>query len=150
MALTAKEKSLLKDLKKQSTLSGEKYECYTECAGDKQLIELCKKIGECKTKTHELIMKMDKGEQPTVPKCNPKKPTFKAAYSTTASAEKKHDAFICNDLLSNEKYLAGLYNTCIFEFTTDENRAVLNYILTETQRHGKLLYDYMSTNHMMS
>ncbi|MDE7300442.1 MAG: spore coat protein, partial [Lachnospiraceae bacterium] len=43
-----------------------------------------------------------------------------------------------------------LYDTCIFEFKDEGARNVLNHIQKEEQEHGKMIYDYMSTNSMYS
>ena len=75
---------------------------------------------------------------------------FQANYTMTETPEKKCDAFLCQDLLSMEKHVSGVYDTCVFEFADQGIRDVLNHIQKEEQEHGKKLYDYMSTNSMYS
>ena len=54
------------------------------------------------------------------------------------------------DALSMEKHVSGLYDTCIFEFTSPTLRDTLNHIQKEEQNHGEQLYEYMSKNNMYS
>ena len=49
-----------------------------------------------------------------------------------------------------EKHASHLYDTCVFEFTQESLRKVLNTIQSEEQGHGKAIYDYMSANAMYS
>ena len=77
-------------------------------------------------------------------------PTFSPTYRTADSEDKKSDRYLCNDVLSTEKHASHLYDTCIFEFKDENARNVLNHIQKEEQEHGKMIYDYMSTNSMYS
>lgn len=54
------------------------------------------------------------------------------------------DRKICEDLLTTEKAVAGLYNTATFEFTNPQLRQVLAHIQQEEQQHAYQLYDYMA------
>ncbi len=150
MALTPKENLFLKDMKKQSELCMGKYETYATSAKDPTLASLFGKLHNAESQNHSLIMAVDKGQSPKIQAKKERKDTFSGQYPKGQSKNKKQDAFLCNDSLSNEKYLAGLYNTCIFEFNAENHRAVLNHIQTECQQHGKMLYDYMTANNMMS
>ena len=40
----------------------------------------------------------------------------------------QNDAYLCNDLLSTEKYVSSSYDTAIFEFRDANIRNVLNHI----------------------
>ena len=75
-------------------------------------------------------------------------PSFTAAYSIAETEDKKNDCFLCSDLLTMEKHASHLYDTCIFEFKQETLRNTLNQIQKEEQNHGKMIYDYMSTNSM--
>ena len=79
-----------------------------------------------------------------------KQPGFSAAYSVADTDAKKHDSYLCTDVLTMEKHASHLYDTCIFEFTQESLRNVLNSIQKEEQGHGKAIYDYMSANSMYS
>lgn len=54
------------------------------------------------------------------------------------------DRQICEDLLTTEKAVAGLYNTATFEFTNPQLRQVLAHIQQEEQEHAYQLYNYMA------
>jgi spore coat protein CotF len=58
------------------------------------------------------------------------------------------DAFLCNDLLNTEKYISGVYDTTIFEFTNPQVRQVLNHIQKEEQKHGEDIFLYMQSHNM--
>ena len=77
-------------------------------------------------------------------------PTFTATYSVAETEDKKHDCYLCTDLLATEKHASHLYDTCIFEFKQESVRNALNHIQKEEQNHGKMIYDYMSANSMYS
>ena len=51
-------------------------------------------------------------------------------------------------MLTGEKGVSALYNTCIFEFVDEGARTYLNSIQKQEQNHGKMIYDYMSANGM--
>ncbi len=60
------------------------------------------------------------------------------------SGQPLNDKQICEDLLTTEKAVAGLYNTATFEFTNPQLRQVLAHIQKEEQEHGYQLYNYMA------
>ena len=72
--------------------------------------------------------------------------TFQPSGCT--AQQKQQDAFLCTDLLSNEKYVSSSYDTSIFEFRDSSIRSALNHIQKEEQEHGKMIYDYMAQNGM--
>jgi len=49
-----------------------------------------------------------------------------------------------------EKHVSALYDTVIFECTTQGLRDLLSEIQRDEQNHGKRIYDYMSANGMYS
>lgn len=150
MQLTQKETSLLKDLKTQEKLCAEKYEKYSAEALDSQLKALFSGIAE--TERHHLSMleQIEGGTAPATAGGNKAQPGFSAAYSVADTDAKKHDSYLCTDVLTMEKHASHLYDTCIFEFTQESLRNVLNSIQKEEQGHGKAIYDYMSANSMYS
>ena len=58
------------------------------------------------------------------------------------------DGVFFQDLLGMEKYVAGVYNTGLFEFRDTAMRDTLAHIQKEEQEHGKHIYDYMEVNQM--
>ena len=147
MQLTPKETSLLKDLGDQEKLCVEKYAKHAECAKDPQLKDLFYQISDSERKHQDAIDQLKSGTvaapfQPGASK------TFSACYNMTENDDKKNDCFLCSDLLAAEKHASHLYDTCIFEFTDDSARTLLNSIQKAEQGHGKAIYDYMSANSM--
>ena len=150
MQLTQKETSLLKDLKTQEKLCAEKYAQYSETACDPQLKTLFSKIAETERHHLEMLNLIESGTAPAVGGAAGSQPTFTANYSMADSEEKKHDCYLCTDVLTMEKHASHLYDTCVFEFTQESLRRVLNSIQSQEQGHGKAIYDYMSANAMYS
>ena len=152
MVLTQKETTLIEDLKSAEKLCIEKYSKHAGEAKDAQLKNLFTEIANVETKHLSMLDSITDGTVPTVPKGGTSSgtQTFNATYKIGESPEKKCDSFLCSDLLSMEKHVSGVYDTCVFEFADQGIRDVLNHIQTEEQEHGKKLYDYMSTNSMYS
>lgn len=148
MQLTQKETDLLKDLKGQEKLCVEKYSNHASAAVDTQLKNLFTQIAQVEQKHLDIINQIESGAVPSAGSGSSTQPTFTATYSIAETPDKKNDSFLCSDLLTMEKHASHLYDTCIFEFTNENLRTVLNKIQTEEQNHGKMIYDYMSTNSM--
>ncbi len=151
MQLTQKEKDLLKDLKGQEKLCVEKYSQHASAAKDAQLKQLLTDIGSVEQRHLDTVTKMENGEtlQPAGGEAAPKN-NFTQTYSVSDTPEKQNDCYICSDLLATEKHASALYDTCIFEFKSEQLRTVLSSIQREEQEHGKKIYDYMSANNMYS
>ncbi len=149
--LTQKEKDLLKDLKGQEKLCVEKYTQHASTAKDDQLKQLLTDIGNVEQRHLDTITKIENGEavQSASGESAPKN-DFKQTYSMSDTQDKKNDCYICSDLLATEKHASSLYDTCIFEFKSEQLRTVLNSIQRQEQEHGKKIYDYMSANNMYS
>lgn len=148
MQLTQKENSLLKDMKDQEKLCSEKYRKNAQAAKDPQLSELFNRLATVEDGHLNTLNEISNGSCPSAQGSgSSQNPTFNA-FHTADTAEKKNDAFLCNDLLSGEKHASHLYDTCIFEFTDECVRQTLNHIQKEEQEHGKMIYDYMKTNSM--
>ena len=148
MSLTQKEDTLIKDLKDQEKLCIEKYTKHASCAKDGQLKNLFSMIAQVESGHLATLDKITNGETVTLSGSSQQKPTFTATYSSADSTDKQNDCYLCTDLLTTEKGASHLYDTCIFEFTDQNNRNILNHIQKEEQEHGKLIYDYMKTNGM--
>ena len=152
MVLTQKEATLIEDLKSSEKLCIEKYSKYAAEAKDAQLKSLFTEIANAETKHLSMLDSITDGTVPTVPQGGGPSDTqtFNATYKIGETPEKKCDSYFCTDLLSMEKHVSGVYDTCVFEFANQGIRDVLNHIQKEEQEHGKKLYDYMSTNAMYS
>ena len=150
MTLTAKEISLLKDMKDSEQLCIDKYEKGSTTAKDGQLKNLFSTLATYE-KTHlDTLMKIENtGTAPSMAGGGEKPMTFTATYTQGDTSENaKNDAYLCTDALSGEKHVSALYNTCIFEFKDADVRDALAHIQKEEQNHGKMIYDYMSANGM--
>ena len=151
MTLTAKETMLLKDMKDSEQLCILKYERGSRNAADTQLKDLFTTLAQ-KERTHlDTLAKIEQNGTYPAPEKAPEAPTmtFTATYTAGDTSENaKNDAYLCSDALSGEKHVSALYNTAIFEFKDAGARAALAHIATEEQQHGKMIYDYMSTNGM--
>ena len=149
MQLSAKESSLLKELKEQENLCIERYTKASNCAVDGQLKGLFTNLADLERQHLDTLTKMETGAPPAVQQGAEKPvPTFTAVYGPAETPDKKNDCYLCSDSLSGEKHVSALYDTCIFEFKDDAARKALNHIQKEEQQHGKMLYNYMSANGM--
>ena len=148
--LTQKETTLLKDLKEQEKLCADKYQKHASCAHDPQLKQLFTQLASVEMSHHQMLSDIEKGQMPTMGNGGGNgQEQFTAAY-TGESQEKKDDAYLCSDLLTTEKHVSSLYNTCVFEFGQPELRKVLNHIQSDEQVHGEKIYRYMKANSMYS
>ena len=149
MQLTEKERTLLKDLKDSEQLCIDKYTKHSETAHDPQLKNLFSTLASDERKHLDTLTKIEGGTVPATGGADSTMPTFTATYKMCdTSTEAKDDAYLCTDLLSGEKQVSHLYDTCIFEFTDEKVREVLAGIQKREQMHGKMIYDYMKTNGM--
>lgn len=151
MQLTQKETSLLKDLKEQEQICVEKYNKYSTEASDGQLKNLFAQIGQTEKQHLDTINQIMSGAVPTMQSGGnqQKQLNFTPAYNTAGSSQNKQkDSYLCTDLLSTEKHVSSVYNTCIFEFKDTNIRDILNHIQKEEQQHGEQIYNYMAQNGM--
>jgi len=149
MTLTPKETSLLKDLKDGEQLCIDKYTKHASAAHDPQLKNLFSTLASDEQKHLETLTEIGEGRVPASGGASNTLPTFTATYKAgDTSAEAKDDAYLCTDLLSGEKHVSHLYDTCIFEFADEGVREVLAGIQKREQMHGKMIYDYMAANGM--
>lgn len=150
MTLTQKETSLLKDLREQEKLCVDKYSKYAVEAHDPQLRQLFEGIAGVERTHLDMLNQIGAGQTPVIRSESAAVPSFQAFYPASQTPEKQTDAYLCSDLLSTEKHVSTLYNTCVFEFTQNNLRKVLNKIQTDEQYHGEQLWKYMSVNSMYS
>ncbi len=151
MQLTQKETELLKDLKNQEKLCVEKYTKYASVALDPQLKELFTGIANMEQGHLNTITQIEQGNTPNTGSGSggqTVKTAFAETYGLGDTPDKQSDCYLCSDLLSAEKHVSHLYDTCVFEFKQQVLRDTLNHIQKEEQEHGKYIYDYMSTNNM--
>ena len=148
MTLTQKEMSLLKDLKDQEQLCIDKYTKHSGIACDPQLKNLFTQLAQHESAHLNGLCQLETGTVPTSQgESNQAMPTF-SAFHTSETPDKKEDCYLCTDVLSGEKEVSKLYDTCIFEFTDENARNYLNSIQKQEQNHGKMIYDYMTANGM--
>lgn len=149
--LSQKETTLLKDLKGQEKLCEEKYKKSAETASDPQLKQLFNDLAAVEHHHHEMLSQIENGTVPTniqAPSVNGA--PFSQTYGMGSEPTKDKDMYLCSDLLTTEKHVSSLYNTCVFEFGQHELRQVLNQIQTDEQKHGEQIYKYMQANNMYS
>ena len=153
MPFTKKEQNFLKDLQSEEKLCTQKYHNAAEAACDKTLKQIFIEIEKAEQGHYDTVTKMLAGEMPPSKSQSgnaaaaPKKQQ-KSLKSTASRAEKQQDAFLLSDLLATEKYVAGAYNTAVFEFCDEKARGALSAIQQQEQQHGKELSDYMQANNI--
>lgn len=158
MQLTQKEQLLLKDLKEHEQICVEKYNKYAAEAHDPQLQVLFSQIGQKEQQHLNTINQIAGGAVPTMQaggsgggQSNQMQLNFTPMYASGSNdPNAKADSFLCTDLLSTEKHVSSLYDTCIFEFKDTNIRKALNHIQKEEQEHGEQIYNYMAQNGMYS
>ena len=128
MTLTPKENSLLCDLKTQEQICIEKYGKYSCEACDPQLKTLFNSIKTTEQGHLDTINRIMGGEEVKMPAAAPTAAKWTGTPSSCPMDQKNHDKFLCNDTLSMEKHVSGLYDTSIFEFNSPVLRDTLNHI----------------------
>ncbi len=156
MAYNRKEQGFLKDLQHDEQNCAEKYRKAAESACDPTLQQLFSEIAEAETEHYETVTQMLRtGEAPASTTSGSGRKAGAGGSkspeqlrSTADAAGKKQDTYLLADLLSTEKYVAGVYNTAVFEFCDEASRQTLSGIQQQEQHHGKQLADYMMANNM--
>lgn len=150
MTVTKKEQSLLKDLQNEEKLCVEKYRKAAENACDSKLQHIFEKIEKAEQEHYDTVTGMLAGNLPAQQgkSQSARQKAEKDLKSTASRADKQRDAYLLADLLGTEKYVAGVYNTAVFEFGDAKARQVLAAIQQQEQEHGKQLSDYMQANNM--
>ena len=150
MILTQKETMLLQDLKTQEQVCIEKYNQYAERANDPKLSQLLRTISSAEQQHLSTLEQMEKGTVPAMGggQKQPFQPPASAPASAVSPQGKQQDAYLLADLLATEKYVAGVYNTSVFEFSDAKARGVLMNIQQQEQHHGKEIAEYMQANNL--
>ena len=167
---TQKEASLLQDLKGQEQLCVEKYNEYAQRAHDPELKNLLSSIGETEVGHLKTLSDMLNGQMPQQQgqqqqqgqsqqgqqgqqqqgcSCQQRVPD-PGQRAQPLTPEMQQDAYLCKDLLADEKYVSASYNPSIFEFASPQARQILNGIQSAEQQHGEQLYAYMARHGMYS
>ena len=166
---TQKEASLLQDLKGQEQLCVEKYNEYAQRAHDPELKNLFTSIGETEVGHLKTLTDMLNGQMPQPQGqqnqggqqgqqgqgqnqqqqgCACQQVPDPGQRAQPLTPEMQQDAYLCKDLLADEKYVSSSYNTSIFEFSSPQARQILNGIQSAEQKHGEQLYAYMARHGM--
>ena len=143
MAFTKKEQSLLKDMQNEEKLCAEKYRRAAENAHDAKLKHIFEKLEQAEQNHYDTVPSL-----PGQSKMPARGKAAKDLKSAAKRAEKQQDAYLLADLLATEKYVAGVYNTSVFEFSDAKARGVLMNIQQQEQQHGKEIAEYMQANNM--
>lgn len=150
MSWTQKEKNFLKDIQNEEKLCVDKYRKAAEAACDPTLRRIFESIEQTEQGHYDTVTQMLDGK---VPSPQNKAPTPRARSQKelkahTTRSQKQSDTYLVSDLLATEKYVAGVYNSAVFEFNDAAARQVLSGIQQAEQNHGKELADYMQANGM--
>lgn len=153
MQWTQKETLLLKDLVNAEQVCIEKYADYADRACDEELRSLFESIRTVEEGHLNTLEQMENGTIPAMNAQGGSQQNQQNGDSGNSGKQKNNrsceeDEFLCRDALDSEKHVSSLYDTCIFEFVSQQARDVLNHIQKEEQEHGKRLYDYMSAHGM--
>jgi spore coat protein CotF len=176
--LTTKERFLLEDQKSQEQMCVDKYSSYANLASCPQLKSLCQSIGQIEQQHLQTINQLLNGQIPAMNNqqqqeqqqgqrqnqmASQQQMSFQSSQGSQSSQQQmsssqssgssqfpKSDKDICSDLLMTEKFVSGLYDTAIFEFTNTQVRDVLNHIQKEEQEHGDRIFKYMESKGMYS
>ena len=150
MNLTQKETTLISDMKSQEQLCIEKYGKYAQLAHDPELKNLFSTLAQNEQKHLDTLNQIMQGTEVSMPQASPSAVQAKLQCKTSPcnEVEKKNDAYLCKDALSMEKHVSGVYNTCVFEFSSPVLRDTLAHIQKEEQNHGEQLYNYLNCNNM--
>jgi len=156
MHLTQKERMLLEDQKKHEEMCIKKYGEAAARASDpglKQLFTTYQQQEQQHLQTIEQILngqipQMKQGSQGGSQSGQQNQQQQQNTSQGMAQQPNQEDAYLCQDLLSTEKYISGTYDTAIFEFTNPQIRQVLNHIQKEEQQHGEGIFTYMHQHGM--
>ncbi len=168
--LTQKEKMHLEDQKNQEELCIKKYNDYAYQAQDAQLKQLFKDTALQEQQHLNTINSILAGQVPNMNQQSQQQNQAQQSQQsqqqnqtqqsqqnnqnqqsqtmTTSGTYNANDAYLCNDLLSTEKYVSNHYDTTIFEFRDHNIRNALNHIQKEEQEHGEKIYNYMEGHGM--
>lgn len=145
--LTQKERMLLEDQKKHEQVCIQKYQSYAGQTQSTELQQLFQSHASHEQQHLNTINQLLDGQIPNVSQQSSSQQQQKKMNQQSGPGSQM-DAYLCNDLLSTEKYISGTYDTAIFEFTNPQVRQLLNHIQKEEQKHREDIFLYMQ-NHGM-
>jgi spore coat protein CotF len=165
--LTNKERLLLEDQKSHEELCIKKYNDYSNLAQDPQLKQMCKDLAQKEEQHLNTVNAVLNGQVPNMnnqqqgqqqqqqgqQQQQQSQQQNQGNQNTMASGtptpnNNSNDTYLCNDLLTTEKYVSNTYDTAIFEFRDTNIRNALNHIQKEEQEHGEQIFNYMQSNGM--
>lgn len=148
MTLSNKEQMLVKDLMAAEKLSIDKYIKSSSEAKELGLKNLFSDI--CKVEQSHLneLQTIMSGADSQAALNSAPAPTVPETVSYDNDADKNADAYLCQDGLSGEKQISGMYEVSVFEFAQPPLRKILNKIQSEEQSHGQFFYEYMTKANM--
>ncbi|HWT76882.1 MAG TPA: spore coat protein [Mobilitalea sp.] len=160
--LTTKERFLLEDARSHEEQCILKYDNYANLATDAELKAVFRSNGKKEEEHLQTINQLLSGKVPPMGGQNSGQSGGQSSIqsgqqsqqssveksSTGSNTFKASDKDLCIDMLNTEKYVAGSYNTAIFEFKDAQVRDVLNHIQTEEQKHGEAIFAYMQSKGM--
>ncbi|MDP2856643.1 MAG: spore coat protein [Bacillota bacterium] len=170
MQLTQKERSLLEDAKKHEELCIQKYNSYSQQAGDPQLKQLFQQHEGQEQNHYNTVNQILQGQQPS---SGAGQASQQGGQSMQAQAFQSYqqsqgtqmgqdqstgytglsnqaDTVLCTDMLMTEKHVSGAYDTAIFEQTNASVRQALQHIQKQEQKHGEGIFNYMDQHGMYS
>ena len=151
MNLTEKEQYIIDDLISQEKLCIQKYAFYEHMAYDPELQQL---FADIKKKEQKHLKSLNDVKQGMIAESDVNDESAKKYkpstmyHKTSTQEEKEHDAFLCTDSITMEKYVSGAYNFDLFQFGNNKLRKLLADIEVEEQNHAEMLYKYKVANAM--
>lgn len=149
--LTQKEKMLLEDHKKHEEICIQKYHSYASQTQSPELKQLFETHASHEQQHLNTVNQLLSEQIPNVSQSQQggsQQSGSQQQINQQIGTGNQMDAYLCNDLLSTEKYISGTYDTAIFEFTNPQARQVLNHIQKEEQKHGEDIFLYMQSHGM--
>lgn len=138
---------LLEDQKKHEQLCIQKYQSYASQTQSPQLQQLFRSHALQEQEHLNTINQLLNGQIPIMSQQGGSQPQYQQMNQQPGTGNQA-DAYLCNDLLSTEKYVSSTYDTAIFEFTNPQVRQILNHIQKEEQKHGEEIFLYMQSHGM--
>jgi len=167
ITLTQKERMLLEDQKAHEELCIKKYNDYANQAQDPQLKQMFQAHAQQEQEHLNSINQILQGQ---IPNTNTQQQGQQnqqnqqglqsqqlqqnqqnqqmALNQNQSKSYNQQDAYLCEDLLTTEKYVSSGYDTTIFECIDTNLRQVLNHIQKEEQKHGEDISNYMISQGM--
>ncbi|NLJ88885.1 MAG: spore coat protein [Epulopiscium sp.] len=151
--LTQKERMLLEDQKSHEEVCIKQYKEYANQAKDPQLKQLFNNYASKEQEHLNTINQILNGQVPQMSSSQSQQGGQSSQSMTMGQSNNQsgsqsqnynqEDAVLCQHMLMTEKYVAGTYNTAVFEFKDPSIRQVLNHIEKEEQEHGEGIFNYM-------